>query len=166
MFKVGDKLVYPMHGIGILEKIEEKEVLGKKKLYYFVRLDYGGMVLMIPVEQSQNLKLRKILFENSLNTVFSILEEPSDDLSLNWKVRYNNNQKKLKEGSLKSLSEIVRDLFHRNRVKELSRGEKSLYDQSIRFLTDELAYTEKRDDQELKEEILNHLNQFKSSEKE
>ena len=157
MFNVGDKVVYPMHGVGTIEKIEEKEVLEKKQLYYFVNLLQGGMTVMVPVEHSEKLRLRKILPEETLEMVNEILDSECESVHMDWKVRYSNNHEKLKEGSVQSLSEVVRDLYHRNNIKELSRGEKKIYDSAFQLLADELACTENREQTDIKISILTRL---------
>lgn len=157
MYKVGDKVVYPMHGVGEIEKIEEREVLQKKQLYYFIKLNHGEMTMMVPVEQSDNLKIRPVQGKESISDVIDILEKPCEGINKDWKIRYNNNQQKLKEGSLISLSEVVRDLFHRNQIKELSRGEKKIFDSAFQLLTDELAYTDNISSQEAKQTIIQKL---------
>lgn len=157
MYKVGDKVVYPMHGVGEIERIEEREVLKKIQLYYFIKLNHGEMTMMVPVEQSDNLKIRPVQGSESINQVIDILDKPCEGINNDWKIRYNNNQQKLKEGSLESLSEVVRDLFHRNHIKELSRGEKKIFDSAIQLLTDELAYTDNITSQEAKIAIIEKL---------
>ncbi len=157
MFVVGEKVVYPMHGVGVVEKIEEREVLDKNQLYYFVKLDHGEMTVMVPVEHSEKLRLRKILPEESMEKVFSIFDNPCESIHQDWKVRFSHNQTKLKEGSVQSLSEVVRDLYHRNHIKELSRGEKKLYDNAFQLLGDELAYTEKMESTDVRIAIIKYL---------
>lgn len=162
MFKVGENVVYPMHGVGRIEKIEEKEVLEKKQLYYFVNLLQGGMTVMVPVEHSEKLRLRSIHPDETLEKVGEVLDDDCESTNLDWKVRYSNNQEKLKEGSVKSLAEVVRDLFHRNEIKELSRGEKKIYDSAFQLLCDELSYTEDMDQTEIKVAILKRLKEKSS----
>ncbi len=157
MFQVGEKVVYPVHGVGTIVRIEEKEVLGKKQLYYFIDIDQGNMTVMVPVEQSDKVRLRKIQPDDSMDKVIEILNEDCENIHLEWKIRYSNNQIKLKEGSIRSLSEVVRDLFHRNHIKELSRGEKKLYDSAIQLLCDELSCVEKKKSDIIKNLIIDEL---------
>ena len=162
MFNVGDKVVYPVHGVGTIEMVEEREVLGKKQLYYFLKLDLAGMTMMIPVDQSDKVRLRAVSHDDNIENVLSTLNEPCGNLRLDWKIRYSNNHEKLKEGSVRSLSEIVRDLFHRNIIKELSRGEKKLYDSAFQLLCDELSYSQNEEKELIESSILNHLKSQKT----
>ncbi|MDH4129299.1 MAG: CarD family transcriptional regulator [Spirochaetota bacterium] len=157
MFEEGQKVVYPMHGVGIIDKIEEREILGKKQIYYSIKLVQSGMTVMIPVEQSEKIRLRELYSGKLLTKVFSTLKNPCENLHFDWKIRYSNNHEKLKEGSITSLTEVVRDLFHRNQIKELSRGEKKLYDSAFQLLCDELSYSEEMDQEKIKVSILEKL---------
>ncbi len=157
MFQVGQAVVYPTHGVGKVEKIEERKILGNKKLYYFIRLDNIGMVVMIPVEHSSKARLRLVSNSKSIDSVVNVLDSPTENIRLDWKIRYSTNNEKLKEGSLKSISEVVRDLYHRNQIKELSKGEKKIYDSALQLLCDELIYTDNMDYSNAKDFILSHL---------
>lgn len=156
-FRVGDKVMYPFHGVGKVEKIEERSILDQNRLYYHVKLHYSGMKVMIPVLESEKFRLRKLNSEKALENVLEILKEESQNFKLEWKARYNKNQKKLKDGSIRSLSEVVRDLFLRNQIKELSRGEKELYDNAFQILSEELSYSEEMPYKAIKSMILERL---------
>jgi CarD family transcriptional regulator len=157
MFQAGQAVVYPTHGVGRVEKIEERKILGNKKLYYLIKLDNVGMTVMIPVEHSDKARLREVSNEKSLDSVLRVLDSPTDNIRLDWKIRYSKNTEKLKEGSLKSISEVARDLYHRNQIKDLSKGEKKIYDTALQLLCDELVYTDDMDSSKAKSFIIDHL---------
>ena len=162
-FQVGDWVMYPFHGVGKIEKIEERTILNHNRLYYHVKLHYSGMKVMIPISESENLRIRKLSSPHALQNVLEILKEESQNFKLEWKARYHKNQKKVKEGSIRSLSEVVRDLFLRNQIKELSRGEKELYDNAFQILSEELSYSQELPSKSIKSMILERLKNHKAN---
>ncbi len=140
MYKVGEKVVYPMHGVGIIDKIEEMEVLGEVHTYYILKLSITDMVVKIPVKNSEELGLRKIVDDKEIDEVYEILkQENPDGEDNNWKSRYNTHQNKMKSGSITELAEVVRNLFIRNKKKELSLSERKLFENALQLIIDEIA---------------------------
>ena len=90
MFNVGDKIVYPMHGAGVVDAIEEKEVLGEKRQYYILKMP-GEVKVMVPTANAENMGVRNIIDENGAKKVLSILEENETEMSENWNKRYRDN---------------------------------------------------------------------------
>ena len=141
-YNIGDKIVYPMHGVGVIEKIEEKNILGKDNLYYIMKLSVSDMTVMIPVEMSEKLGLREVINEKEINDVLSSLKENPEDLENDWKARYYNNHDKLKSGSIFDLAEIVRNLYRRNSEKELSTSEKKLFESALQLMIEEISLSQ------------------------
>jgi len=149
MYKVGTKVVYPLHGVGVINSIEDKDVLGKRRSYYVIKLAISDMTVMIPVDKSEELGLRLVVANDDVEKALEILKNSSPDLEDDWKTRYQQNFEKMKSGSLIEIAEVVRNLFHRNRVKELSIMEKKLYENAYRLLVDEIAYATNMDKEEV-----------------
>lgn len=149
MYKVGTKVVYPLHGVGVINSIEDKDVLGKRRSYYVIKLAISDMTVMIPVDKSEELGLRLVVANDDVEKALEILKNSSPDLEDDWKARYQQNFEKMKSGSLIEIAEVVRNLFHRNRVKELSIMEKKLYENAYRLLVDEIAYAINMDKEEV-----------------
>ncbi len=139
MFNIGDKVVYPMHGAGIIESIEEREILGEKKPYYVMRMPIGNMKVMIPMANVGEIGLRKVIEEEEVNVVFNILSDKSSPMSTNWNRRYRANLEKIKSGNIYELAEVVRNLSHRDKKKGLSTGEKKMLDNARQILISELV---------------------------
>lgn len=152
MFKVGDKVVYPMHGAGIIEAVEEKEVLGERQKYYIMRLPIGDMTVMIPTEGAENVGIREVIGERELQEVFEILRADRTKMSTNWNRRYRANTEKLKTGDIYEVSEVVRNLTIRDREKGLSTGERKMLDNARQILISELVLA--RDIDETKAEAI------------
>lgn len=139
VFKVGDKVVYPMHGAGIIEAIEERQVLGELKRYYIMRMPIGDMKVMIPVNNSDGIGLREVVNRDEVKKVFDILRAQKTKMSTNWNRRYRANLEKIKSGDIYEVAEVVRNLAHRDKEKGLSTGERKMLDSARQILISELV---------------------------
>jgi len=147
-FKVGDKVVYPMHGAGIIEKIEEREILGERRCYYIMRLPIRNMKVMIPVKGVKQIGIRAVISEEELPKVFEVLRSEQTAMSSNWNRRYRANIEKLKTGSIYEVAEVVRNLTIRDQVKGLSTGERKMLDSARQILVSELVLAKGIDEAE------------------
>lgn len=149
IFNVGDMVVYPMHGAGTIEAIEEKEVLGERKRYYVMRMPIGNMKLMVPLDNVSSVGLRRVITKEEADAVFEILENYSEDMSANWNRRYRSNLEKIKSGNIFKVSEVVRNLMLREREKGLSTGERKMLENSRQILISELVLARGTDEAEV-----------------
>ncbi len=139
MFGIGDKVVYPMHGAGVIESIEEKEILGNTKKYYIMRMPIGDMKLMIPLDKVDHIGLRQVVQTDTVQRVLTMLSEEEDDTHINWNQRYRANMDKMKSGDIYDIAGVVRNLMLREREKGLSTGERKMLDQAKQILISEVA---------------------------
>ena len=139
MFKVGDKVVYPMHGAGVIEAIEEKEVLGDIRRYYIMKIPCGDMKVMVPMDNIEEIGLREVIDADGVSKVISILKDKETDMSNNWSRRYRTNMDKIRSGSIYEVAEVVRNLSIRDRDKGLSTGERKMLDNARQILVSELV---------------------------
>ena len=139
MFKIGDKVVYPMHGAGIIEKIEDKEILGEIKSYYILHIPYGRMEVMVPVDKCVEAGLRAIITEAEMKAVVKVLSDKSTPMDDNWNRRLRDNNEKLKSGDPKLVAEVIRNLVRIEREKKLSAGEKKLLGTAKQILSSEMV---------------------------
>ena len=144
MFKVGDKIVYPMHGAGTIEAIEQKEMLGDEKDYYIIRMPIGGMKLMVPTDKADDIGVREVSSKSISDEVFDVLEKPQDNYvhDVNWSKRYNMNVEKIKSGDILEVAEVVRDLSHRHMERCLSIVEKKMLSTAKDILISEMVLSE------------------------
>ena len=149
MFNIGDKVVYPMHGAGIIEGIEEKEYLGKSQRYYILRLPIKEMKVMLPTENVQQLGLRDIVTNNIVPEVLGVLREKQSEMSSNWNRRYRENMEKVKTGDIHDVAAVVRDLQLMDRTRGLSTGERKMLSNSRHILVSELALVQNMGRQEV-----------------
>lgn len=139
MFKVGDKVVYPMHGAGIIEAIEEREVLGQKRKYYIMRFSLGDIKVMLPLESEQAVGLREVIDEKGIQQVIKILEEEVEGGTTSWNHRYRSNLEKMRSGNIFEIAEVVSILARREHNKGLSAGERKMLENARQILISELA---------------------------
>lgn len=154
MFNIGDKIVYPMHGAGVIEAIEEKEILGEKRCYYVLRMPIGEMKVMVPISNVETIGIRKVIDEEEIGRVFNILQQEDSPMSSNWNRRYRNNMEKIKSGNIYELAEVVRNLAARDKEKGLSTGEKKMLDNARQILLSELVLAENKEEEDLNIENL------------
>ncbi len=149
MFKIGDKVVYPMHGAGIIEAIEEKEVLGKKRQYYIMRMPIGNMKVMVPLDSVQQIGLRQVVGLEDIETVMGILKDRDTDMSSNWNRRYRANLEKIKSGNIFEVAEVVRNLLHRDKEKGLSTGERKMLENARQILISEMVLAQDKEEKQI-----------------
>ncbi len=138
MFNIGDKIVYPIHGAGIIESIEEIEVLGNKNKYYIMRISLNDMRVMIPLDNIDTLGIRSIVDKEQADKVFDILSQVPSEMNKLWTKRYRENENKIKSGNILVIAEIVRNLIILDRIKKLSAGEKKILSNAKCILISEL----------------------------
>lgn len=135
---MGDKVVYPMHGAGVIEAIEEREVLGRRNRYYVMRLPITEMKVMVPCESPTTSGLRQVLSDQALQHVLDALKARKTAMSKNWNHRYRANMEKIKSGDVLELAEVVRNLYQRDREKGLSTGERKMLESARQILLSEI----------------------------
>lgn len=145
MFEIGDKIVYPMQGAGVIQGIEEKVFQGKKQQYYIIKMLTNNMEIMIPSWRISNANIRLISDDSTLKNVLFNLNarelEPNE--SLNSKQRYQVNMDKIKTGSLKDGAEVVYELTQINKEKALNTSESQMLMNARKFLIDEIILIKK-----------------------
>jgi len=139
LYKIGDRVVYPMHGAGVIESIEEKEILGEKRQYYILKLPVGDMKVMIPITNCREVGLREVIDSDGVQKVIGILSDQSTNMSANWNRRYRANLEKIKSGNIYEVAEVVRNLINRDKEKGLSSGERKMLENARQILLSELV---------------------------
>ena len=145
MLAVGDKVVYPMHGAGIIEAVEEHEVMGERREYFILTMPCGGMRVMIPLDNVEHVGLREVICETEVDQVFFTLRTAPPQPCVNWNRRFNINLAKIKSGNIHEVAEVVRNLTIQDRAKKLSTGERRLLDTARQILVSELVLVCRKD---------------------
>jgi CarD family transcriptional regulator len=148
-FSVGDLAVYPAHGVGRIEAIESRSVNGEKHDFYIMKVLENGMVIMIPTWNVASVGLRVVIDEADIPKIYQVMqtapENPTD--SQTWNRRYREYMDKIKTGSLYEVAEVFRDLSLLKHSKDLSFGERKLYDTAQGLLVKELSTAAKTDEE-------------------
>lgn len=142
MFSIGEKIVYPLHGAGVVEAIEEKEILGKKKKYYVMRVFSGNMTVLIPVDNSEEIGVRQVIDKTEAKKVVEYFKtEPLYDDD-NWNRRQRENMIKLKSGDIYKVLDVLKDLLYRDKLKGLSTSERKALVNARQIIVSELVMSE------------------------
>ena len=145
MFKVGDKIVYPMHGAGTIESIEEKEILGEKQKYYIMKMPVGDIKVMVPTKNAEMIGVRDVIANETAQGVLDVLASENTDMSTNWNKRYRDNMEKMKSGDIYEVADVVRNLSFKQKEKGLATGEKKMLSNAKQILISELVLAEPTD---------------------
>ncbi|MGD9475052.1 MAG: CarD family transcriptional regulator [Eubacteriaceae bacterium] len=154
MYKIGDKIVYPMHGAGIIEAIEEREIFDEINTYYIMQIVSEGLQILIPVDKVDEIGVRTIVGKDDIFDMLESMNAPMDDMEKNWNRRYREHLEHLKTGDIFEVAKVVKNLILLDRKKGLSTGEKKMLNSARNFLVSEMVLIEKRD----KDEIVGIIN--------
>jgi CarD family transcriptional regulator len=148
LFQKGDTVVHPEHGAAVIQELREKEFLGEKRTYLVLRVAYGDLTLLIPVDSTEQVGLRQVVSKNEVKKVLKVLTEDESSMAANWSRRFKNNMEKLHSGDPYQVAEVLRNLAIREREKGLSAGEKRMILKARQILISELSYaTAKTEDE-------------------
>ena len=156
MFNVGDKIVYPMHGAGTIDAIEEKDILGERQAYYIIKMP-GEVKVMVPTAKAEEIGVRNIINKENAGKVFQILEENETEMSNNWNKRYRDNMDKMKSGDIYEIADVVRNLSFKQKEKGLSTGEKKMLGNAKQILVSELVLAEHASQEEVEQLVENKI---------
>jgi CarD family transcriptional regulator len=154
MFQIGAMAVYPAHGVGVIESIQEREVAGFLQSFYIMRLLDTDMIIMIPTSNAQNIGLRTVIDTRAVAEIFEILRERPTRLNQQtWNRRYRDYMDKIKTGSLFRVAEVLRDLTLLKLEKELSFGERKMLDTAKNLLVKELSLVNNKEEDEIEAQL-------------
>jgi CarD family transcriptional regulator len=139
-FAIGDNVVYPHHGAGQVIKKEEKDILGEKRQYLTIKILHNDMTVMVPCANAGKAGLRRVIDEETVKKVLSVLTDDVSEMPKNWNRRFKHNRDKIKTGDIYELAEVVRNLAIREQDKGLSTGEKQMFTRAKKILASELMY--------------------------
>lgn len=139
MFNIGDRIVYPMHGAGTIEDIEEREILGEIRKYFIMKMPIGDMKVMVPVDNVEEVGVRQIIDDMEMEKVITILRGNKSIMSQNWNRRYRANMERIKSGDIYEIAEVVRNLMLLDNEKGLSTGERKMLSSAKQMLISEMV---------------------------
>ncbi|HTR68827.1 MAG TPA: CarD family transcriptional regulator [Mycobacteriales bacterium] len=141
-FTVGETVVYPHHGAALIEAIETRTIKGEEKTYLVLKVAQGDLTVRVPADNAEYVGVRDVVGADGLERVFEILRAPHTEEPTNWSRRYKANVEKIASGDVNKVSEVVRDLWRRDRERGLSAGEKRMLAKARQILVSELALAE------------------------
>jgi CarD family transcriptional regulator len=156
-FKVGQKVVYPNHGVSLVEKIEPAEIDGSEQLYFHLRLLANNSKVMVPKSNLELVGLRPLCQTKEVRALLEILEDGNIDTYKDWKGRYKQNLDKMKTGRLTDVAEVLKNLRLVSQRKSLSFREKKMYERAKYFIVSEVAHVKgigERDAEQIVERAL------------
>lgn len=140
MLQVGDKVVYPMHGAGVIAGIESTTVLGEDKTYYVLELPMDSMKVMIPTDNVDNIGLRDVIPEAKVEDVKEVLQDKPEKAPGSWNKRFHAHLDRMKSGDICDVAAVARNLILQDRRHKVSSGERRLMDLAKQILVSELVF--------------------------
>ncbi|MBS4208459.1 CarD family transcriptional regulator [Bacillus sp. FJAT-50079] len=157
MFEIGDKVFYPMHGAGVIEAIEKREILGETHKYCLFTIFGSNMDVMIPLKNMEKTGIRQVVNKETVREILHEFHTEESTCKLAWKARFKQNTDKLKTGKMEDAAEVVRDLLHREMESALNASEKQMLNNARKMLISELSIIKNiSEDQAAEMLILSH----------
>jgi CarD family transcriptional regulator len=138
-FQVGDKVIYPNHGLGIVERIEEKTILGTTCGFFHLRIVSNDTTVLVPVANVDGVGLRKAITDEEVERLFSLLSDGKIDNHQNWKGRFKDNSDKMRTGSIYDMADVLKNLTFLSKSKSLSFREKRMLDRARALIISEIS---------------------------
>lgn len=151
MYHIGDKIVYPMHGAGIVEAIEQREVLGELNQYYILRMSYDDMKVMFPTHGVAADSIRDVIASEEADRVIRYFEDYYEEVNSNWNKRYRENVLRIKSGNIYEVAQVVKMLMYRDKMRGLSSGERKMLANAKQILISELVISKNQAQEEIEE---------------
>ena len=142
MFQIGDKIVHPMHGAGVIDSIVSKKVNGVVRDYYILKLPVGGMLVMIPTEHTEEIGVRPVVDRDEADRLIAAMPDIKVDMTQNWNRRYRENMLRIKSGDLMEVARVVKGLMLRDEDRGLSTGERKMLHSAKQILISELVLSQ------------------------
>ena len=139
MFSIGDLVVHPMHGAGVIDDIVRERVAGTTKEYYVFKMPMGGLILKIPTENSQAIGIRKVISKGEADELLDEIPSIAVEHNANWNKRYQENLLRLKSGDLREVAQVIKGLMRRDTLRGLSTGERKMLHSAKQIMISELV---------------------------
>ena len=138
-FEVGDKVIYPNHGLGIVERIEDKTILGTTCGFYHLRIVANDTTVLVPVSNVDGVGLRRAISDEEVERLFTLLGDGKIDNHQNWKGRFKDNSDKMRSGSIYDVADVLKSLTFLAKSKSLSFREKRMLDRAKFLIISEVS---------------------------
>jgi CarD family transcriptional regulator len=138
-FQVGDKVIYPNHGLGVVEKIEDKTILGTTCGFFHLRILSNETTVLVPVANVDNVGLRRAITDEEVERLFYLIGDGKIDNHANWKGRFKDNSDKMRTGSIYDMADVLKSLTFLSKSKSLSFREKRMLDRAKSLIVSEVS---------------------------
>ncbi len=152
-FDIGDKVIYPNHGLGVIERIEDRTILGTTIGFYSLRMATSDTTVLVPVDNVGDVGLRRAIGDHEVKKLFTLLGNGKIENHLNWKGRFKDNSDKMRTGSIYDVVDVLKSLNHLSQSKNLSFREKRMLDRSRFLVVSEMAEVMKESDEAVEERV-------------
>ncbi|MDI9613151.1 MAG: CarD family transcriptional regulator [Acidobacteriota bacterium] len=152
-FRIGEKVVYPNHGVGIIEEVSSRNVNGTAEQFYMLRIHANSSLVMVPTSNVKNVGLRRIIKKDDVDGLFKLLKEDFFEPEADWKGRYKEHSEKMRTGSIFQVAEVLKNLFYLSHRKSLSFREKKMLDRAKQLIISEVATVRSLDEKSVEEKI-------------
>jgi CarD family transcriptional regulator len=152
-FQVGDKVIYPNHGLGIVERIEEKTILGTTCGFFHLRIVSNDTTVLVPVSNVDGVGLRRAINDEEVDRLFNLLSDGKIDNHQNWKGRFKDNSDKMRTGSIYDMADVLKSLTFLSRSKSLSFREKRMLDRARALIISEISEVVREKAAEIEEKV-------------
>lgn len=156
-FKIGDKIIYPNQGFGIIEDIQIEKYYGQEFKVYHIKIIANDTLVLVPSSSLQEIGIRKPISENSINDVFELMKNGEVDVTMNWKGRYKEHLDLMKTGQIQDLAIVLKSLYYLNKIKPLSFREKNMMEKAKELFVTELSEVSSLSSEEIEKKLFDHL---------
>ena len=164
-FQIGDKVIYPNHGLGIVERIEEKTILGTTCGFYHLRIAANDTTVLVPLANVDGVGLRRAIDDEEVDRLFKLLGDGKIDSQQNWKGRFKDNSEKMRTGSIYDVADVLKNLNWVQKQKALSFREKKMFERARYLVVSEIAHVNGVAESEAEVEVERALDQSVASKK-
>ena len=152
-FKIGDKVVYPNHGIGIIEEIEKSQSAEANGSFYRLRIVANDSTVMVPAANINQVGLRRVIAKKEIGKVFGVLEDGQFSVHANWKGRFQDNSNRMRTGEILEVAEVLKNLSLLSQKKNLSYRERRMLDKARYLVVSEIAEVERIPESQAEEKV-------------
>lgn len=148
-FNIGDKIVYPLQGAGVISSIESRTVIGEKKDYYVLKISVGNMNVLVPCDKAEEIGVRYVMSEDEADKVIEYFKKTDILYDANWNKRYRENLERIKSGNIYYIAEVFKGLLKREKERGLSTGERKMLTSAKQIIISELILAKKMSGDEI-----------------
>lgn len=152
-FRIGERVVYPNHGIGIIEEVGNKSVNGASEEFYMLRIHANSSLVMVPTANVKSVGLRRIMKKSEVEGLFKLLQDDFLEPETDWKGRFKDHSEKMRTGSIMHVAEVLKSLVYLSYKKSLSFREKKMLDRARQFIISEVAIVRGLNEKSVEEQI-------------